>query len=301
MKITIINSGENFLPADLFKRIFGDVVQALEGVVANSKDKFIVNPTIWYNISPTKKGYSEAKPKVINSADYISDKFQSNLHRLGWVSGSHEQTIQNQTIDGYIELVSTNEMFNLAEEKFLNFFTNLPDVERKKFSNLRAAFNYYYSRFCNSGWHLSKEVEHLQHYFTIAERRKVKIGLEFETGNIASSFRALNKLDNLFHQGEIDFGIFVTSLDRASTAAQIWPVSNRNGSFEELQNRNYKAGLTIPLLEIAFQPDELNSKAKYLGSAGELFEPAEENEVQEINGIKYQKFSYNNSPYWKRK
>jgi hypothetical protein len=117
------------------------------------------------------------------------------------------------------------------------------------------------------------------------------VGVEFETGNIASSFRALTKLGNLFSAGKIDAGVFVTSNDKANCAARIWPASNRNGSFEELRRRRYKDNVALPLWEVGFAPDAFDSSAPYLGIDGSLYRPvasptvAEEDE--EIDGVRY--------------
>ena len=83
----------------------------------------------------------------------------------------------------------------------------------------------------------------------------LRVGLEFETGNIASSFRSLNKLNFLFREGEIDAGVFITSADKGTTAARIWPMSNRNGSFEELERRNYRETISFPVWKFSFAPD----------------------------------------------
>lgn len=300
MKITIVNKGESFLPEKALSRIEKDVVFALSNVTANSDTEFIINSSIWYSITVTKKGEKKAQPRVVNSADYISKLFGKNLSTKGWIAGAKEKTLNGQKIDGYIELDTPVDLFKIDEERFLDFFNHLMKGTDKKFPNLRAAFNYYYSRYCKEGWEITKDFEQLKHYFSIVEKRKIRVGLEFETGNIASSFRALSKLDNLFHEGHIDFGVFITSLDRNSTATKIWPVTNRNGSFHELNNRNYKDGLTVPLLEIGFQPDKLSSEALYLGSAGELFEPTTTSIFETISGTKFEKHEYKNSAYWKK-
>ena len=102
----------------------------------------------------------------------------------------------------------------------------------------------------------------------------MRIGLEFETGNIASSFRALYKLGFLYNEGEIDAGVFITSVDKNTCACRIWPVSNRNGSFQELNQRNYKRMVVLPLWEFGFAPDGFSDTASFLGSDGQLFAPS---------------------------
>ena len=73
--------------------------------------------------------------------------------------------------------------------------------------------------------------------------------------NIASSFRSLYKLGFLYSESEIDAGVFITSIDKNNCATRIWPVSNRNGSFQELKQRNYKRMVVLPLWEFGFAPD----------------------------------------------
>src|SRR5207244_4405488 len=93
----------------------------------------------------------------------------------------------------------------------------------------------------------------------------LRVGLEFETGNIASSFRSLNKMNFLFRKGLIDAGVFIASRDKKTTAARIWPMSNRNGSFEELERRNYREMISFPIWELSFAPDGVSQTAPYLG------------------------------------
>ncbi|MCM2350182.1 MAG: hypothetical protein NDI69_09175 [Bacteriovoracaceae bacterium] len=301
MKIHLVTRYEDSIPSVVSNKIESDTLSALRKITANSNKVFIVNPTIWYTISPTKSGEFKPKPKVMNSADYISKLFGKNLSKLGWVAGEKEQTINDQKIDGYIEIETDLQFYKIPEDKFLEFFTllkmkGLLDNEK----NFRSNFNSYYCKFCSSSWFMDDKLPNeIKKFFVKAPSRKVIAGLEFETGNISSSFRALTKLDYLFLEGHIDLGIFVTSIDRATTAGKIWPISNRNGSFAELKNRNYRAGLNIPMLEIGFEPQELDTNAKFLASDGSLYEPSPTKEFRTVNNRKFQKFVYMNSPCWK--
>ena len=72
------------------------------------------------------------------------------------------------------------------------------------------------------------------------------------------------KLSVLFGTGKIDAGVFITSLDKSKAATRIWPARNRNGSFQELQQRQYRVFAELPLWEIGFAPDGFSSTAKYL-------------------------------------
>jgi hypothetical protein len=116
----------------------------------------------------------------------------------------------------------------------------------------------------------------------------VRVGLEFETGNIASSFRSLNKLNYLFRAGHIDAGVFITSRDKVSTAGKIWPVSNRNGSFEELERRNYAETISFPIWEFAFSPDSVSQTAPYLGADGTTYTPTNTGRVVTIGTERYE-------------
>ena len=140
----------------------------------------------------------------------------------------------------------------------------------------------YYLRGC---FGLSSDLKELSYLFTEREEHlNVRIGFEFETGNIASSFRALSKLDSLYKQGAIDIGVFVTSIDKGSTATRIWPSSNRNGSFEELKNRDYKRNVEVPLIEYGFRPDRIDSTAPYLFKDGSTYYPIFTGKDVEVSG-----------------
>ncbi|EJD6584743.1 hypothetical protein M0L63_RS18760, partial [Providencia rettgeri] len=82
------------------------------------------------------------------------------------------------------------------------------------------------------------------------------------------------KLNNLFHKGHIDGGCFITSIDKKNSATRIWPVSNRNGSFQELNNRSYISQVSLLLICIGFAPDDFSQSAPFLASNGKLYELA---------------------------
>jgi hypothetical protein len=103
------------------------------------------------------------------------------------------------------------------------------------------------------------------HFTKTTDPKKLRIGLEFETGNIASSFRALTKLGFLYRLGKIDAGVFITATDKQNVAARIWPSANRNGSFEELSARRYRDTIYFPVWEFGFAPDQYDRSAPYLG------------------------------------
>ena len=273
---------------------------SLSGIVANSPDKFIVNPTIWYSIVPTKKGHLDAKPRVMNSADFLSRQLGKNLKSRGWTAGAKEQQIDGQKIDGYIELESRETMSKMSEGDIIEFLYEAKNAGLLVGTPSKQAFDFYHSRFCNNSWLIPKEVPQVLHrFFMTAPPRPIRVGLEFETGNIASSFRALMKLELLFKKGLLDYGVFITSIDKATTAAQIWPVSNRNGSFTELANRRATVGLTIPLLQIGFQPDGLSKSAGYLGADGRTFKPKPTGKRRKVSGLTFLEYKFNGASCWR--
>jgi hypothetical protein len=119
----------------------------------------------------------------------------------------------------------------------------------------------------------------------------LRIGLEFETGNIASSFRSLNKLNLLFRKDLLDAGVFITARDKQSTATRIWPVSNRNSSFEELERRNYQEMISFPIWEFAFAPDGVSPTAPYLGRDGATYQPIKTGRIETSADIAYEVWS----------
>lgn len=300
MRVHLVNSAKDILSDSVYKRVLKDVTDSIVGITANSPDKFIVNPMLWYNIVPTKKGALEAKPRVMNSADYLSKKLGSQLHAKGWKAGPDEAEIDEQKIDGYIEIPNADTMSKIEESAFIEFLFDAKKSGLLASMTPKQAFDFYYSRFCSNTWVTPKDVpQKLMKYFIVAPPRPIRVGLEFETGNIASSFRALMKLEHLFRKGLIDYGVFITSVDKKTTAAQIWPVSNRNGSFSELDNRRATIGLTVPLLQIGFSPDALSSSAGYLGSDGKTYKPKPTGKRKRVDGLVFQQFAYNGSQFWR--
>ena len=120
--------------------------------------------------------------------------------------------------------------------------------------------------------------------------------MEFETGNIASSFRAISKLNNLFDIGEIDIGVFITSEDKTSST-KIWPSSNRNGSIEELNKRKFIQSIKFPAIIVGFAPDGWDENVGFLKSDKNRFSLSENIEIREIEGKSY--IHYINEGYHK--
>ncbi len=248
---------------NLEEKVFRDVEAALHSV-ATRKKQFVVNDTDWYWVNPAGK----VMPTVVNSAYYITSKFQSHLASLGWTK---EKTINKQTIDGYIEFVATQDAWFCSSVSFVELLTDIEHLTRS--SSGPFATEIYQRFFLKGSPTLDGVPGKLHQLFSRRQLENViRLGLEFETGNIASSFRATTKLENLFRAGTIDAGVFITSIDKRNAATRIWPTSNRNGSFEELDNRNFRDELSIPLWEIGFAPDSFDQSAPYLGNNGTLYE-----------------------------
>jgi hypothetical protein len=284
MQVTVV--AEPSIQAALRKRVSADISAALQAVVTVGP-RFVVNDSIWY----ARKRRGGVSPCVVNSASYISKRFQSALEqRPGWHA---ETAIYGQKIDGYGEFHEQGIGYGISRERVFKFLDEYvtrhlpPDVDIG--SVTARVYGMFVAR---NLFELSDIPESLRHYFDPRPvDAPVRIGVEFETGNIASSFRALTKLGNLFSAGKIDAGVFVTSIDKPNCAARIWPVSNRNGSFQELIQRRYKDNIALPLWEVGFAPDAFDPSAKYLGIDGSLYSPVPARVIAEedveIDGVRY--------------
>jgi len=204
----------------------------------------------------------------VNAAGYISGKFQDALKNRGW---EKEPSLEGQNIDGYIEL-NTRETYSLKKSHVVNLTSTFWDENpTREFDEIVSLF---YGMFVKRNCFTLGTVPETYHeHFMRSEKGVLRIGLEFETGNIASSFRALSKLGSLYQNTVIDAAVFITSVDKNSTAARIWPTSNRNGSFEELDKRDYLRNVRIPLWEFSFAPDAVSKDAPYLSKDGSTYRP----------------------------
>ncbi|WP_413737651.1 hypothetical protein ACL2XP_05915 [Sodalis sp. RH21] len=264
--ITNIELDDGFLPNEIAETVKTNVIHALNEI-KTIEDRFIINDSSFLR----KQNNNRITPCVMNSASYISNKFQRNLSLLPDCLG--ETSLSSQRIDGFINIEYNGLAYKVTDKK------RILDVafEYIKYKNLSESVIYnlfpmfygmYADRFCFN----LPSLESIKHLF---EKKYVsyryKIGVEFETGNVASSFRAINKLNGLFHQGQIDGGCFITSIDKKNSATRIWPVSNRNGSFQELKNRSYLSQVSLPLICIGFAPDGFSRAAPFLGANGALY------------------------------
>jgi hypothetical protein len=255
------------LPADVRSSAERDILDSLNAIRTRG-DKFVVNPTRWY----AKDGGS-AKARVMNRAPFLSKTFQESLRSRGW---EIEKGLDGQRIDAYKVIVANRHKGRfLDRERYIELVRRL--VPRENPLGIKAppvleAYYWYVQRkkFGLPGWEGADNA-----LFLATEEREMdfRIGVEFETGNIASSFRALLKLNLLFQLGKIDVGIFVTSISRADGATKIWPPSNRNGSFEELAQRQYDRLVYFPIWEFGFAPDEYDDHAPYFHDMGKFYVP----------------------------
>src|SRR5262249_34272193 len=87
----------------------------------------------------------------------------------------------------------------------------------------------------------------------------------------------------------IDYGVFITAIDKEHAAARIWPQSNRNGSFQELERRSYRNNLTVPLWEFGFEPDGFDRTAPYFNNQS-TYLPIPTGRSDEYEGLTYEVF-----------
>lgn len=270
--------------ASISARVIRDVTRALCSITTRD-DRFVVNDSPWF----VKRGSGRPTPCVMNAAKFLSQTFQRILQdECHWEK--HKQ-LAGQEIDAYVELPGAEKKHRIpAKIQFLDFFRAWCD--RAEPEDIRKEFLAGWHRFVQVGLNKLTEVpKPLRRFFE--EKRNdampLRVGLEFETGNIASSFRALDKLETLFVTGLIDYGVFITSINKEHAAARIWPPSNRNGSFAELENRDYRRNRTVPLWEFGFEPDEFDDSAPFFNNTA-LYEPAPTKRTVKFAGVTYEVF-----------
>jgi Restriction endonuclease BamHI len=297
----IIHIDEELIPKKVREITTRDVISALSEVTANSATKFIINDSEWFNIMPNKKGIIEAKPRVMNSAEYITKKFASGLTKRKWQAGSQEKTLLDQRIDGYLEIQLDEEFYSIDEGKVITVIQKIYENSNKKVSP-KVIFDQVHNLYVIKSYPKTKLIEPFIKLFKKNKANPIRIALEFETGNIASSFRAFSKLNFLFNNNQIDVGIFISSTNKHLGAARIWPVSNRNGSFEELKNRQYRQSLILPMIEIGFSPDKFSQskEVKFLNSDGSLYLPLKTKEITSLTNGSYSCHKFLNQKIWKK-
>lgn len=265
--ITEIELDDGFLPSQISEKIKNNVLHSLSEI-KTIEDKFIINDSLFMR----KQSNNRITPCVMNSASFISGKFQYNLSLLPNCLG--ENSVNQQRIDGLI-MVEYNGLAYRIKDKTKILEVAFKYIESKKLPDnvIYTLFPMFYGMYVDRLCFSIPALDDIENFFDIEEvNYHYKIGVEFETGNVASSFRAINKLNNLFHEGHIDGGCFITSIDKKNSATRIWPVSNRNGSFQELRNRSYISQISLPLICIGFAPDSFSQTAPFLAANGELYE-----------------------------
>jgi hypothetical protein len=266
MKVNIEHDGE-FIPTAVLKRSI-EIVKNCLNDIKTTENEFIINDTIHFRKQRNKK----TTPCVMNSASFISKKFQENLGAVASCQG--ETKIIGQNIDGLITCQYIGEGYKIADKnRLLEVLHDYIALKGLSADNVFRLFPMFYGMYVQNDFY---DIAHLpiraQSLFDrVPVNRTFTLGVEFETGNVASSFRALNKLFVLFQSGHIDAGIFVTSIDKASSATRIWPVSNRNGSFQELRQRDFMRQISLPLICVGFAPDGFNKDFPFLGRGGSLY------------------------------
>lgn len=272
-----------FLPKEILKSVKEIVYESLNGIQTQD-GRFIVNDTMFFRKQRTGK----ITNCVMNSATFISKSFQENL---SLIAGCHGETnIDGQKIDGFITRKFEGVGYKVKNKndllKILHSYIEEKGLDEQSVYTL---FPMFYGMYVDRGMYDIRAIPESLHSYFVEKKFSTdfKIGVEFETGNVASSFRALNKLFVLFQKKEIDAGVFVTSIDKSSSATRIWPVSNRNGSFQELRQRQYMEQVSLPLVCMGFAPDGFDSNAPFLGKNRELYVPEVTDRVDEKLGYRY--------------
>jgi len=263
--------------------IRNDIDLALRAI-RTSGDDFVVNDSPWFWQNPA----GQINPCVANSAKFITRTFQGYLKNYrGWTI---EKSLSRQDIDAYKEFTGDFDVFSLDSAKFIDLLIAYESYYGGQTSGPIASS--IYMQYClNSAPALSVELLPFRNFFQARRKRMtLRVAVEFETGNIASSFRAVQKLDVLYRASLIDLGIFITSHDKSSCSTRIWPPSNRNGSFEELDHRNFSQGIIIPLWQVGFAPDRFNPFAEYLAEDGTLYTMQAIGQTRTVNGLLYEVF-----------
>jgi len=262
MKLDILHIDER-IPQSVANTVISEVSKSLSSIVT-TEDKFVINDTKWLWLTPK----NTLKPSVVNSAKYITESLKDYLKDNNW---EPEKTLNGQRIDGYREIEIGIDSYQIEEDDYIELLKALKESGNSNYGNIATMI--YKSYVTSSKPYLMPDLKSFESLF---KKRNVTgnycIGLEFETGNIASSFRALQKLDSLYDLNLIQAGVFITSIDKQRCATRIWPSSNRNGSFEELRNRNYTENRRYPSIDIAFQPDAFSSTAPYLAENGDTYQ-----------------------------
>ncbi|ELA8075106.1 hypothetical protein ACA877_000480 [Vibrio alginolyticus] len=280
MKLNIEMPGE-FLPQNVAEEIKANIKKALNEITTVN-NKFIINDSLYFRRQRTKK----ITPCVMNSATYISSQFQSNLDKIESCRG--ETKANGQAFDGYMEIPYEGKGYKIKKPNDLLYviheYIKINELPSKSIYTL---FPMFYGMYVERGFYDINSLGFAEGMFdSVMVKHKFRVGVEFETGNVASSFRAINKLYTLFQSNIIDCGCFITSKDKGTCATRIWPVSNRNGSFQELEQRNYRDQVSLPLISIGFAPDGFDANAPFLSRKYGLYSPQDTGTLDESGKFK---------------
>lgn len=233
---------------------------------------FIVNDTVWFEYTD-----KQLKPRVTNKADHLSKNFQNGLKKFGW---EIDHKLNNQEIDGFkVFQIPSVSGHRISDKNLRSILAKIPFDQ-----NFLKSLTTLYSCNYNKSFFLAPSIFDHSFFDKTEGEANIRVGLEFETGNIASSFRALSKLNLLFAEDYIDIGIFVTS-DTKEVSTRIWPSANRNGSLQELRQRLFLQEIRLPVLICGFIPDGWNDTVGYLEKEGRYIIYTDEiKEIELANG-----------------
>jgi hypothetical protein len=267
------------LPSALETAIRSDVHGALQAIQTLG-GKFVVNDSPWWAV----RAKGGATRTTMNSAHFLSKKFQAELRSRGWDT---DFDIEEQEIDAFKSFSVRFEGYYL-DDAGLRAVVDEYWNDRASFLPLISAFWPFVTEdpsFDQVAWWVSQMYhkrrihdlslmpDRLHRYFTSTGTvdHVIRVAVEFESGYTASAYRAFVKLNALYALGLVDVGVFVAT-DKAN-AIRIWPASTRNVNYDELSNRQYKRNLYFPAWEVLFRPDSYSTDVGYLGSDGTLYRP----------------------------
>ena len=272
-----------YAPQDIASEIEREVRLALEAVENPlGTGQFISNNTECFKLTKYKPTRC-----VMNMADFISQTFEKKLHNsYNWV---RQYKSLEQKIDAYKEFEFSGSAYQVDADNFRKLVFDYWDNSNIEYEKILAFIQEIWGMYVQRAkFNISGLPEQYHQYFIRAseeDKKIARVGLEFETGNISSSFRSFMKLNFLFVNNIIDFGVFVTTNKEA--AHSIWPSSNRNSTFEELAKRKYKATFRFPLWEFCYIPDGYSKQAKFLNRDGTLYELRDTEEIHVYNRRNY--------------
>lgn len=273
------------LPEPVINAVREPIHSALASITTTD-EQLIVNDTRWL----AQRASGSFSRCVMNSASFLSKRFEGWLDALPDWNATHE--IDAQEIDAYGEINVRYDAAYLDEiglRDLLNGFwarkTDFADLVRHYWPEVQVPTfeevvewlpRMYLRRKLHDVSVFPQDYHHLFKH-TGSDTQRVRVGVEFETGYTASAYRSFNKLNYLYMLDRIDIGVFVAT-DK-ETAHRIWPASNRNVNWDELEQRNYRRNVHFPIWEITFAPDGYSDEAPHLAADGSTYFPEPTGEV----------------------